>query len=296
MLRTRIAPTPSGYLHFGNLYSFVLTWLLAKREGGAVVLRIDDLDALRVREAYLEDIFKVLDFIGLEPDEGPSGISEFKEKYSQHHRLHLYHDYKEMLLKNGILYACNCSRSQLLSSNPNKPYPGFCRNKHLEFNESTALRVKLPPQFHQSFFDHKAATLLKIDLHNEMGDFVIWRKDGYPAYQLASLVDDDFYGINFIVRGEDLINSSAAQKWLASKLGLGVFDHMKWYHHPLILNQSGKKLSKSSGDQAVSLLMSQGLCKKDLLFRISQALKIPEKPYLDLQDLLEEFHTWAAKP
>jgi glutamyl/glutaminyl-tRNA synthetase len=297
MFRTRIAPTPSGYLHFGNLYSFVLTWLLAKGEGGIVVLRIDDLDASRVRDGYVEDIFKVLDFIGLQPDEGPSGVAEFKEKYSQHHRFFLYKEQKEKLMQNGMLYPCLCSRSQLIRSFGNVVYPGICRDEKLSLNyENHTLRIKLPVGAMQSYLDLCTQTERQIDLESEIGDFVIWRKDGLPAYQLASIVDDRYFNINFIVRGDDLKVSSGAQKWLAGKLGLKVFDHMEWYHHHLILNASGNKLSKSAGDSAVSSLMHQGASKRDLLFQIAQVLNIPQKPYLNLQELLEEFHTRAAKP
>jgi glutamyl-tRNA synthetase len=289
MIRTRIAPTPSGFLHLGNIYSFVLTWLIAKKRDGVVFLRIDDLDATRVRNVYLEDIFNVLDFIGLQPDEGPSGVTEFKAKYSQHNRLFLYEKQMQKLLDQGLLYACSCSRSMLARSGGIAGYPGFCKEKNLSLtDEKNALRIKLPAGLQSSFFDQCTQTVQEIDLEKETGDFVVWKKDGFPAYQLASVVDDDFFSINYIVRGKDLLNASGAQKWLAEKLDFKGFAQMNWYHHDLLMNALGKKLSKSAGDQAVSTLMGSGLSKIELMRGLADLLKLPPKPYQNIRELLEE--------
>lgn len=296
MLRTRIAPTPSGYLHLGNIFSFVLTWLLAKKQGGLVVLRIDDLDAARVKDAYIEDIFKVLDFIDLQPDEGPAGVQEFREKYAQHHRLPLYKDQLKYLIESKQLYACHCTRSQIIRNSVDGTYPQNCRNLFLSLTgDQFALRIKTELETHISLFDEWNGKYKNVELSKKMGDFVVWRKDGLPAYQLASVVDDDYYNINFIVRGEDLLISSAAQLFLAEKLSLKGFSKMKWFHHPLVLASNGLKLSKSAGSGAVSLMVEQGLTRSTLLTHIADLLGLPGKSYNNLYQMLLDFNIQSAK-
>ncbi|MCU0388049.1 MAG: glutamate--tRNA ligase family protein, partial [Chitinophagaceae bacterium] len=262
-LKTRIAPTPSGYLHLGNIYSFVLTWLIARYHKGKVLLRIDDLDAERVRREYLEDIFSVLDFIGLEPDEGPSGPEDFLKNYAQHYRLAQYNQLIEMLQNTGKIYPCICSRKQIAAQSPSGVYPGTCRNKL--FNpelKNTNLRINLAGTGIIEVPDHYSGQKREIDLSNRMGDFVVRRKDGLPSYQIASLADDLYYKINFVVRGEDLLPSTAAQIHLSNLLELRPFQQIGWHHHPLIVDEQNEKLSKSAGSQSESLLNSSGFSKQ----------------------------------
>jgi glutamyl/glutaminyl-tRNA synthetase len=290
MLRTRIAPTPSGYLHEGNVFSFVLTWLLARKQDGALLLRIDDLDSARVKDAYIEDIFKVLDFIGLQPDEGPAGVKEFLEKYSQHHRLHLYRDQLTYLNENKYLYACNCTRSQMSRDSEHNVYYRHCRDKNIELHDGQfALRIKTESDSRISFLDECPCKNRSLELGKRMGDFVVGRKDGLPAYQLASVVDDHYFGINYIVRGEDLLLSSAAQLFLAEKLLMKDFGMMRWYHHPLLVGANGEKLSKSAGAGAVSMMVEKGLTKRDLLSSVGKKLDLPGKSYNNLHELLNDF-------
>src|SRR5690606_41399145 len=122
MLVTRIAPTPSGLLHLGNAWSFTLTWLAARAAGGHVWLRIDDLDAARAQDEYLEDIFASLRWLGLDWDSGPRDVADFKARYSQTLRLDRYRAAVETLKAGGHLYACTCTRSQLRGAGP--IYPG----------------------------------------------------------------------------------------------------------------------------------------------------------------------------
>ncbi len=285
-LRTRIAPTPSGFLHIGNLYAFVLTWLIAKVNGGTVRLRIDDLDAARMRTAYLEDIFSTLDYIGLVPDEGPSGVDDFLRHHSQQLRVQNYLRVIEQLQNAGLLYGCTCSRSSIMAINPAGIYPGTCRNLQKGFEGSEiAWRMALPADAHIRFRDCLNGTPQQVDLNAEMGDFVVRRKDGVPAYQVASLADDLLYGINLVVRGSDLLTSTAAQLSLAKSACFKEFENVEWHHHDLVKNEHNEKLSKSAGDYPLRMMMDGGLKKGDLIGRIAALLRMDAARCKTLEDL-----------
>ncbi len=261
ILKTRIAPTPSGYLHMGNIWSFVLTWLIVKQNKGNIRLRIDDMDTPRFREAYLEDIFASLKWMGLTFDEGPKDCGEFHTSFSQKIRLD---QYQEALLHlcslqvNGqpLVYACSCSREKIrlaaiASGNP-KVYPGTCRDKgHDILNPSHILRVNVQGI---AIFKIKDKLLGEIDFNpqQDMGDFVIRQKDGSPAYQLTSLIDDQLYATDFIVRGRDLLLSTGAQLLLAQQLKIDSFLNCEFVHHGLLTDAKGHKLSKSEDAKSLN--------------------------------------------
>jgi len=253
--KTRIAPTPSGYLHLGNVLSFVLTAALAGRgaslaaslrrpQGAAIFLRIDDFDRQRVSRDYVEDIFETLDFLGIPWDEGPRNFAEYEQMYSQVHRLELYRAALQQLRVGGKLFACDCSRAKVLRESPDGWYPGTCREKRLSLDaEGCSWRINT---------DGAA-------LPAEMTDFVVRKKDGFPAYQLISVVDDLYYGVDLVVRGEDLWPSTLAQQWLAGQLGREEFGRIGFFPHPLLMTLNGGKLSKSAGADSVHYLRLQGV-------------------------------------
>ncbi len=267
-LKTRLAPTPSGFLHLGNGASFVATWALARAFGGQILLRIDDLDAERMRPEYVEDIFRTLDWLGLDWDEGPFSVEDFSRNWSQHLRLDMYEKALSDLKKTGNLYACHCSRKDIKLHSKNGLYPNTCRQNRLldientaNYEKNTAWRIIVEENKNVSFnrFDEKTSarfqtspTLMPINLSQTMGDFIVRQKNGLPSYQLASLMDDGYFNINFIVRGEDLLHSTAAQISLAEQLNQTDFLNTNFWHHPLIVDADGSKLSKSEG--AASLL------------------------------------------
>lgn len=274
--KTRLAPTPSGFLHIGNGASFVATWVLARAFGGKILLRIDDLDAQRMRPEYVEDIFRTLDWLGVDWDEGPFSVDDFTENWSQHLRMGLYEKALTQLRQTGDLYACNCSRKDIQQRSTNGLYPNICRQNRLNqegealnYEKNTAWRIlvdghktvhvnnfeKIGPLSMSSILSEKNTFFKHFDvnLSEKMGDFIVMQKNGLPSYQLASLIDDTLYNINFIVRGEDLLSSTAAQIFLAEKLHLPDFLATNFWHHPLITEKNGEKLSKSAG--ATSLLV-----------------------------------------
>lgn len=303
-LKTRLAPTPSGFLHIGNGASFVATWALARAQEGKILLRIDDLDAERMRPEYIEDIFRTLDWLGVDWDEGPFSAEDFFKNWSQHLRLDSYEKALQDLARTGHIYTCSCSRKDIRLNSKNGLYPNTCRNKRLNIDnqlikheKNTAWRINIGedktvnfkgfekigplsnsisnirfkiseqptditgPLSTQSNFDEKQTILSNFDLFSSsfdinlsqlMGDFIVRQKNGLPAYQLASLIDDTLYNINFIVRGEDLLPSTAAQILLADTLNQADFLNTTFWHHPLMTDAQGLKLSKSEG--AASLL------------------------------------------
>jgi len=260
--RTRIAPTPSGYLHLGNVLSFVVTATLAEQYEARILLRIDDLDRQRVQPAYIQDIFDTLEFLELPWHEGPRNAKEFEQQYSQVHRLPLYRQALAELKDKKAVFACDCSRSQLLQTGTGG-YTGRCITRGLALDTAeinwrirtdndTLLNVKT---LNKSVTAH---------LPPEQRDFVIRKKDGFPAYQLTSIVDDQFFDVDLIVRGMDLWPSTLAQLYLADVLNAKRFTSSTFYHHPLLTEPGGNKLSKSAGSTSVQYLRKAGKTATDI--------------------------------
>jgi len=254
-IRTRIAPTPSGYLHLGNAWSFVLTWLAARSQGGRISLRIDDLDAARFRDEYLEDIFVSLRWLGLDWDGGPRDAAEFKSAHSQRRRLERYQEALGRLRSARSVYACRCSREEVrraasasASGNPGL-YAGTCRNQDLDpESEGSALRYRAFPGTVR--VRDEGGGVFELHSNREIGDFIVRQRNGDPSYQLASVVDDEDLRINFVVRGMDLTPSTGAQLSLAKSLGLKTVPQARFWHHVLMLDNAGEKLSKSNSKSA----------------------------------------------
>lgn len=290
MIRTRIAPTPSGLLHLGNAWSFTLTWLAA-RSGrntptGHVRLRIDDLDAARVQDAYLEDIFASLRWLGIDWDSGPRDAAEFRAAHSQRLRLERYRAAAETLRERGRVYACACSRAQIKLSGP--VYPGTCRVRGLEFGQPDhAVRFRLPAG--PVRVRDAAGGAFTLHPARDLGDCVVIRRDGEPAYQLASVVDDAEHGVNFVVRGLDLMPSTGAQAALAAALGLAAFGQARFWHHALVLGENGEKLSKSAGAESLAALRERFPDPAPVLRWFARALGIPPLGVHTIRDLLPGF-------
>ncbi|RYZ53604.1 MAG: tRNA glutamyl-Q synthetase [Chitinophagaceae bacterium] len=248
--KTRIAPTPSGYLHRGNALSFLLTAALARQTGAQVLLRIDDLDELRVRPAYVQHIFDTLQQLQIPWHEGPRSPEEQATHFAQVHRLPLYRSALEKLQKVGHLFACNCSRATILAQDPTGVYHGTCLHKGLPLDaEGVCWRVHTTPQ--AVGVKTLNGPVIAAPLPPAVQYFMVRKRDGMPAYQLASLVDDLHFGIDLVVRGADLWPSTLAQLYLASLLGEKGFSETTFYHHPLLQDARGHKLSKSAGAEAV---------------------------------------------
>ncbi|MDF7809874.1 glutamate--tRNA ligase family protein [Hymenobacter sp. YC55] len=278
---SRLAPTPSGFLHLGNAVNFTLTWLLTRRAGGTLHLRIDDLDRARFRPAYLANIFQTLDWLGLDYDHGPSGPDDFELHYSQRHFLTAYEATLQAgrAAQPGLFYACGCSRTDLAraalprSSN----YPGTCRARALAPDApETAWRAHVPAGTTVAVPDLWQGELA-VPLDESLGDFIVRKKDSTAAYQLASIVDDVRLGVTLIVRGLDLLPSTAAQLWLAGQLpGVTSFQNTQFLHHGLLLDATGQKLSKSTQAGQQRGILAEAGHPRVVYAAVAQLLGLPE--------------------
>ncbi|MDR0665922.1 MAG: hypothetical protein LBF71_00775 [Campylobacteraceae bacterium] len=231
---TRIAPTPSGYIHAGNAVNFILTYVIAKHIGAKIELRIDDIDQNRSKIEYIDDIFNALRKLGIEWDIGAKNRDEFLEKYTFSKKQETIFAKLTAIIKTNPthFYICKCPRD--------KPCYGGCGTLRLKLEKNkTALKMRI-----------KAGTIItlggkSVDLGKAMGDVTLWQKEGFSSYQLASLFSDEERGVNLIIRGVDLFNSSALQLYMARVFGFENFLKAVFIHHSLIFDEKGGKLSKS---------------------------------------------------
>jgi len=273
--KTRIAPTPSGFLHLGNVLSFAITAYLAREKGCKIHLRIDDLDQDRIKKWYIQDIFDTLDFLEIPWDEGPRNAKEFENSYSQLHRINMYHSAIEQLVNNKLVFACTCSRRQLISVDLSN-IPCSCFNRQIPLDTKNASWRLLTGDNSKWAVKSYDGRVIQANLPIEMHNFVVKKKDGFPAYQLASIIDDLFYDVDFIVRGQDLWPSTIAQHALASALKEDDFKNITFYHHPLITDTSGKKLSKSAGATSIKYLRDNGKNAAEVYQLIASIIGINE--------------------
>ena len=255
--KTRIAPTPSGFLHLGNAFNFITTALIAHLEHAKLLLRIDDMDQARYRRAYALDIFDTLDFLEIEIDQGPLHVDDLEQQWSQRNRTGLYKHALLQLRDAGKLFACSCSRTDILNESPDGSYPGTCRNKDLDFDApNVSWRLKTEGEEPVVMHDWPLASSHTLSLGRELRDMVLRQKDGKPSYQLSSLIDDEHFGVDLIVRGMDLYGSSVAQLYLARELKLEEFGKTRFFHHKLLGGDGEEKLSKSVLKQKERLVES----------------------------------------
>ncbi|NWA04597.1 tRNA glutamyl-Q(34) synthetase GluQRS [Pseudomonas gingeri] len=240
----RFAPTPSGHLHFGSLVAALASYLDARSVGGRWLLRMEDLDPPREVPGAQAAILDALERYGFEWDGEMVRQSDRHEAYAQ---------VLNRLFSQGLAYACTCSRKELEAYDG--IYPGLCRNLGHDI-DNAAIRLRVP-ELSYSFRDRVQGEFRQ-HLGREAGDFVIRRRDGLYAYQLAVVLDDAWQGVTDIVRGADLLDSTPRQLYLQELLGLS---QPRYLHVPLIIQPDGNKLGKSyrspplTGDQATPLLM-----------------------------------------
>lgn len=281
---TRIAPTPSGLLHIGNVLSFAITSALAQKSGAKVLLRIDDLDQLRTDDRYLQDIFDTLNYLEIHWDKGPGNVREFREQWSQMHRMDLYNAVIRELSDKGLVFACRCSRQQMrtLQACP-------CFEKKIPLNAENA-SLRLITGAKELFIRSYDGRLIAATPPPEMKNFIIRRKDGIPSYQLTSVVDDLYFNIDLVIRGQDMWPSTIAQHMLASALEEDRFDKIAFCHHPLLVDAEGKKLSKSAGSTSVRYLRENGKKPSDIYAIIGQMIAGNEK-IQGMDELLEAINS-----
>lgn len=244
MVVGRFAPTPSGRMHLGNVFSALLAWLSVRSQNGEMVLRMEDLDTQRTSAEFAQTLRDDLRWLGLTYD---------RETPPQSQRSDTYDLYFERLRERGLLYPCYCTRSQLHSVNAphlsdgTYVYPGTCRNMTREeqekMNRAPAWRVMVPDKPWR--FHDRVQGDYELNLATECGDMVVRRADGVYVYQLAVTVDDGEAGVTEVVRGMDLLSSAPRQMYLQELFG---FPHPGYAHVPMLLAPDGRRLSKREKD------------------------------------------------
>ena len=297
----RFAPSPSGRLHLGNLACSLLAWLSAKSQGGKIVLRIEDLDAARCPRIYADQLEEDLRWLGLVWDEGGSDGGPHGPYY-QSECAGIYTESYRKLEQMGLVYPCFCSRAQLHAasaphtSDGNVVYPGTCRNltpaqiAEKSRTKAPAWRIKVPDE-------EIAFTDLCMGEHREnlltgCGDFYLRRADGVFAYQLAVVVDDARMGVTQVVRGSDLLSSTARQIYLYRLLGL---TPPSFAHCPLLLDAQGRRLSKRDGDQSLEHLRGR-YTAPEIIGKLAYLYGLQARPDPRTPDSLLADFDWAKVP
>jgi glutamyl-tRNA synthetase len=274
--RGRLAPSPTGYLHLGHARTFWTAQERARAGRGALILRNDDLDRARCRPEFVTAMIEDLRWFGLEWSEGPD-CGGPHAPYEQSARRQIYREAFDRLRDSGLIYPCTCSRKDVLAAAgapheaADEPlYPGTCRPKNLGVTERKS-RSAMPPEalnwrlhvpdgetirFDDGNFGPQSATAGR-----EFGDFLVWRKDGMPSYQLACVVDDEAMRITEVVRGADLLLSTFRQILLFRALG---FRPPAFFHCPLVTDEHGVRLAKRHDAQALRTLRVQGKIPEEL--------------------------------
>ncbi|MCG7750905.1 glutamate--tRNA ligase family protein [Flavihumibacter cheonanensis] len=266
--KTRYAPTPSGYLHLGNLYSFILTATIARNTSASILLRIDDMDRDRFRQEYLQNIFKTLRFFELPYQEGPKDEVDFLKYWSQQHRLDNYTKALDELRQKGLLYPCACTRTDLQKAGLLSGCARDCSTKLRLDDPGLNWRYRTPEQ--SQFLQLFTGETIAYDFPVSMKDFIVRKRDGTPAYQLCSVVDDTRFGVNLVVRGVDLLESSIAQVALSHSLDNNTYATAVHFHHPLLTDKAGYKLSKSEGAESLHTLIKSSSTPSQILTLLAQ--------------------------
>jgi glutamyl-Q tRNA(Asp) synthetase len=267
----RFAPSPTGPLHFGSLITAVASYCDAKANQGTWLVRIEDTDIPRIYPNSESHILDCIDAFEFEPD---------ADIIFQKNRLDLYEDVLEQLKQAQQIYACECTRKQLGS---NHIYVGTCRDLHLDFLNQ-AIRLKVDDQL--ICFDDLLQGRQCSNLKNDLGDFVLKRRDGIISYQLAVVVDDYLQGITHVVRGADLLDNTARQIWLGSLLD---YPKLNYMHLPLAMNDQGQKLSKQNMAQALDLSKAPELLKQ-VISALGQPNVELDQPRIMLQQAVQQWN------
>ena len=255
MVTTRFAPAPTGHLHIGHVVNALYVWETARREGGRVLLRIEDHDRQRSRPEYEASILEDLAWLGFTSD-GPL--------VRQSERGSWYDAALDRLRAQGLVYACECTRREISAATPSGPelrYPGTCATKQLPDAPGRALRIRLAPSVER--FDDLLQGPQAQTPSDQCGDLVARDRNGFWTYQFAVTVDDMEQGVTLVVRGMDLLASTGRQIQLARLLGRR--EPPRFMHHPLVMKSPDQKVSKSDGDTGIREMRAAGMTPSDVV-------------------------------
>jgi glutamyl-tRNA synthetase len=285
VFRTRFAPSPTGSMHLGHARTHLVAWLLARSNHGRIVMRIEDLDAPRVRPGSEAEILRDHEWLGFDWDEGPFRQSERRDRYEEA---------VAILRARGAAYPCTCSRKEIeaIASAPHDDegpiYPGTCRDGATRPDRPSVLRFRMPeppPEFDDLSFGRSPPGLGR-------GDFVMRRADGLFAYQLAVVVDDAAMEISHVVRGRDLLASTPKQ--------LAIFDALgalapRYAHVPLVRGADGERLAKRNGAQPIAAYRAAGVSPERMLGVLARSLRLSDADEISLDELAANFSIEALR-
>ncbi len=264
MIRTRFAPSPTGYMHIGNLRTALYEYLIAKNKGGAFVLRIEDTDQNRLVEGSVDVIYNTLKLAGIQHDEGPDIGGEYGP-YVQSERMGSYMEYAVQLVKEKKAYYCFCTKERLDnlqvegSEDGIKSYDRHCFdlteeevNENLKNNVPFVIRQYIPEG--ETTFSDEVYGDITVQ-NKEIDDQILIKSDGMPTYNFANVIDDHLMNITHVVRGSEYLSSTPKYNLLYNAFN---WEIPTYVHLPLILNQNGEKLSKRKGDASFEDLIKMG--------------------------------------
>ena len=282
-LRVRFAPSPTGYLHIGGARTALFNYLLARKEGGTFVLRIEDTDVERSTQESVDAILQAMDWLGLGYDEGP---------FYQSERYDLYKSKVADLLDKGLAYKCHCTAEELeakrqaaMQSGGKPRYDGTCRNRTDQPETPFVVRFKTPQDGTTSFNDRIKGC---ISVENaELDDLIIQRTDGNPTYNFVVVVDDAEMAINLVIRGDDHVNNTVRQIPMYRALGYEVPD---FAHVPMILGADKKRLSKRHGATSVMAYRKMGYLPEAMVnYLVRLGWSFSDEEIFSMDDLIEKF-------
>ncbi|KGM93729.1 glutamate--tRNA ligase [Clostridium botulinum] len=294
-VRTRFAPSPTGYMHVGNLRTALYTYLIAKHDNGKFILRIEDTDQGRYVEGAVDVIYKTLKMTGLKHDEGPD-IGGPVGPYIQSERRGTYLDYAKELIEKGEAYYCFCDKERLDSLKETSgtfKYDGHCRNLSKEKVEENlasgipyVIRQKNPLNGETTFEDEIYGTIT-VD-NSELEDMILIKSDGLPTYNFANVIDDYLMGITHVVRGNEYLSSAPKYNRLYNAFG---WDIPTYIHCPPIMKDAHNKLSKRNGDASFEDLLAKGYLKDAVVNFIALLGWNPgtNQEIFTLEELVEQF-------
>ena len=265
VIRTRFAPSPTGYMHIGNLRTAIYEYLVAKTQAGKFILRIEDTDQARYVDGAVEVIYQTLEMVGLDYDEGPDRDGGYGP-YVQSERKAIYKEYAEKLVAQGGAYYCFCTRERLETARQESGgsrYDGFCRSLtpeeiacKLAAGEPYVIRQKIPPvgraEFHDLVYGH-----ISVD-NSELDEGVLLKTDGLPTYNFANVVDDHLMNITHVIRGSEYLSSTPKYNLIYQSFG---WEIPVYIHLPPIMKSAEKKLSKREGDASFEDFINKGYLK-----------------------------------
>jgi glutamyl-tRNA synthetase len=295
----RLAPSPTGAQHIGNARTYLLAWLSIRSRGGKLILRMEDIDSPRIKPGAAQQAIDDLHWLGLDWDEGPD-VGGPHAPYVQTERIESYRAALDLLKSAEQVYPCTCTRSDIAAAasaphagQEGPRYPGTCSQRSVKdaeelssYGQSYAWRFRTTATRHE--LHDRIAGALFCNVYEELGDFVVHKSDGSPAYQLAVVVDDLAMGVTEIIRGDDLLPSAFRQLELYRFFGA---TPPEFAHVPLVIGEDGRRLAKRHGDTRIALLRERRVPAAKLVGFLAWSLGLrPKANLLMPEDLLADFN------